>query len=107
MEISVPVPNPTPEERIWLVVASIPHGCVATYGQVAELADLPRGARRVGRALANLPAGSSLPWHRVVNATGSISLPGSAGDRQRRRLRDEGVLVEDGRIDLRRFRWHP
>ena len=99
--------NPTPEERIWRVVASIPRGTVATYGQVAALADLPRGARRVGRTLAALPADSRLPWHRVVNAAGRVSLPGDAGRRQRARLRAEGVVFNDGRIALTRFRWEP
>lgn len=95
------------EQRIWLVVGSIPAGTVATYGQVAEVAGLPRGARRVGRVLADLPDGTRLPWHRVVNAQGRVSLPGDAGRRQRCRLRDEGIAMRDGRIDLARFRWAP
>ncbi len=95
------------EERIWRVVASIPPGTVATYGQVAELADLPRGARHVGRTLATLPTGSRLPWHRVINAAGRSSLTGAAGRRQRALLRDEGVVVNRGRVDLGRFRWRP
>ena len=96
-----------PQERIWQVVANIPKGRVATYGQVAELAGLPRGARQVGRVLAALPAGSRLPWHRVVNAAGRVSLAGDAGRRQRRLLRDEGILLRADRIDLRRCRWTP
>ena len=94
-------------ERIWQVVGSIPEGTVATYGQVAELAGLPRGARRVGRTLASLPPCTRLPWHRVVNAAGRVSLPGAAGHRQQSRLRDEGVAMANGRIDLARFRWTP
>ena len=90
-----------------MVVADIPESSVASYGQVAELADLPRGARLVGRAMAALPAGSRLPWHRVVNAKGGISLPGSAGDRQRRLLAAEGVLFSDDRVDMNRCRWAP
>ena len=95
------------DERVWQVVGSIPAGAVATYGQVAELAGLPRGARRVGRILSNLPAGTRLPWHRVVNAQGRVSLPGSAGVQQRRRLRGEGIVMRDGRVDLAQFRWVP
>ena len=95
------------EERIWQVVAHIPHGKVATYGQVAELAGLGKAARRVGRALSTLPSDSRLPWHRVVNASGRSSLPGDAGRRQRQRLRDEGVSFRNGRIDLARLRWQP
>ena len=89
------------------MVASIPAGRVATYGQVAELAGLPRGARRVGRVLAALPSDSRLPWHRVINAAGRLSLPGASGTRQQRLLRDEGVRVCDRRVDLRRYRWVP
>ena len=97
----------TPRERVWQVVASIPAGTVATYGQVAALAGLPRGARLVGQVLAALPSGSRLPWHRVVNAQGRSSLPGAAGERQRDLLREEGVEMADGRVSLPRFRWTP
>ena len=99
--------EPTADERIWQVVAAIPPGAVASYGQVAELAGLPGGARRVGRCLARLPDGSRLPWHRVVNASGGISLRGSAGKRQRRRLEDEGVRFGADRVDMARCRWNP
>ncbi len=99
--------NPTRAERIYQVVASIPFGCVATYGQVADLAGLPGGARSVGRALGGLPRGSRLPWHRVVNASGKSSLPGAAGCRQRRLLRAEDVVFRGERVDLSRFRWSP
>lgn len=86
-------------ERIWLAVAAIPAGRVSTYGHVARAAGLPRGARRVGRALAALPPGSAIPWHRVVNAQGSLSLSGDTAREQGRRLRCEGVPVTDcGRI---------
>lgn len=97
----------TREQRIWQVVASIPRGYVATYGQVAELADVPRGARLVGRTMSQLPKDSKLPWHRVVNAAGRLSLQGSAYDRQKDRLRAEEVLLVNGRINLKRFRWAP
>ena len=94
-------------ERVWQVVASIPLGRVATYGQVAALAGLPGGARHVGRVLAALPRGGKLPWHRVVNAAGRVSLPGDAGRRQRRLLREEGVALAAGRVDFGRYRWTP
>ncbi len=94
-------------ERIWQVVARIPSGRVCSYGQVADLAGLPRRARLVGRILSRLPQGSRLPWHRVVNAKGELSLPaGSEGARlQRNRLESEGVCFLGGRIPLSRFRW--
>ena len=95
-------------DAIYAAVQSIPAGVVATYGQVAELAGLPRRWRLVGRALGALPADSAVPWHRVVNAKGEIS-PRGAGDpvrEQRMLLEDEGVDFDArGRIDLARFRW--
>ena len=94
-------------QPIWQVVAAIPAGRVATYGQVAELAGLPGGARQVGRALAELPAGTRLPWQRVVRASGASALPGEAGERQLARLRGEGVALTAGRVDLKRCRWQP
>jgi methylated-DNA-protein-cysteine methyltransferase-like protein len=95
-----------PAERIWQVVALIPRGRVATYGQVAALAGMPRHARLVGRTLRDLPQGSRLPWHRVVNASLKISLrPGTGGhEQQRRRLEAEGVSFVGERIP-RQFRW--
>ncbi|MEM1404575.1 MAG: methylated-DNA--[protein]-cysteine S-methyltransferase [Pseudomonadota bacterium] len=96
------------DERIWLTVSTIPEGCIATYGEVAERAGLPGAARRVGAALRKLPKGTSVPWHRVVNASGKSSLPPGAlgADRQRARLADEGVLLgSGGRAVLKRYRW--
>ncbi|HEX2190543.1 MAG TPA: MGMT family protein [Longimicrobiaceae bacterium] len=98
-------------ERVYAVVRRIPRGRVATYGQVAALAGLPGQARRVGYALAALPGGSAVPWHRVVNAQGRISArgtdPGSVLP-QRFRLEEEGVgFDEGGRIPLERFGWRP
>ncbi|GGK69622.1 MGMT family protein [Amphritea balenae] len=94
-------------EVIWQIVAAIPQGKVATYGQVAELAGLPRGARMVGRCLSQLPRDSKLPWFRVVNASGRISLPeGSEGYvKQLGCLQEEGVAVVNGKIRLSVFRW--
>ena len=81
-----------PRERIWQIVALIPAGRVATYGQIAALAGMPRHARLVGRTLRELPAASTLPWHRVVNATLRISLRSGSGQTlQRQRLEAEGV----------------
>lgn len=97
------------DHRIWQVVAMIPRGKVSTYGDVARFAGLPGAARRVGRALGSLPDGSGMPWHRVVNAGGRISLPpGSEGYRlQRDRLAAEGVAFRGDRLDLRTYRWRP
>lgn len=82
------------------MVASIPRGKVATYGQIAALAGMPRHARLVGRTLADLPDGSRLPWHRVVNAGRTISPRGDdrAMIQQRRRLEREGISFIGRRI---------
>jgi methylated-DNA-protein-cysteine methyltransferase-like protein len=94
------------EQRIHAVVDSIPRGRVATYGDVAREAGLPRRARLVGRVLSQLPAGSGLPWHRVVNAAGRLSPRPGGTTEQRRRLGREGVAVSRaGRVDLARLRW--
>ena len=87
-------------------MARLPAGRVATYGQVAWEAGLPGRARLVGTVLRQLPPGSELPWHRVINARGQISPRGepAAEARQRRRLQAEGVRFDArGRVDLRRF----
>lgn len=88
-------------------MAAIPSGRVATYGQVAALAGLPRGARAVGRVMARLPAGTRLPWHRVINASGKVSIPGTGGARQQALLEAEGVPFVEGRVDLARVGWRP
>lgn len=92
--------------RIWQIVAAIPSGQVATYGDIARLAGSPRAARQVGGVLKRLPAGSKLPWYRVINRLGEISLTGSDLERQRQALLAEGVEVTpEGKIALERYRW--
>jgi len=94
--------------RIYKAVSRIPRGRVATYGQIARLAGLSGQARLVGYAMHALPAGSRVPWQRVINARGEISLPGSSAARQRELLEREGVRFDaKGRIDLDRFLWQP
>ncbi|EDP8645979.1 MGMT family protein [Salmonella bongori] len=93
-------------QRVWQIVASIPKGFVMTYGDVARLAGSPRAARQVGGVLKRLPEDSNLPWHRVVNRHGAISLTGPDLQRQRQALLAEGVVVSgSGQIDLQRYRW--
>ena len=96
-------------EAIWRVVAAIPAGRVCTYGEVAKLAGLGRGARQVGRALGLAPASLRLPWFRVIGAGGRIALPkNSTGFRtQVRKLRAEGVEVLNGRVTLATVQWSP
>jgi len=96
-------------EKIYAVVRRIPHGRVTTYGTVARLAGFPGQARLVGYALSNLRDGTALPWHRVINAQGQLSLEGarsSSGTTQRLRLQREGVVVNAaGKVSLQRFGW--
>lgn len=91
--------------RIHACVRRIPRGRLSTYGAIARAVGAS-GPRQVGYALYALEAGSTVPWHRVLNAQGRISLPGQAGDRQQRRLAAEGVLPgPSGRYDLARLGW--
>lgn len=94
---------------LYLTLNQVPEGKVVSYGQLAELAGLGRAARFVGRTLSQLPQGTSLPWHRVIGAGGKVSLPAGtpSGDEQRARLRAEGVLVQNNRVDIRRHGWRP
>jgi methylated-DNA-protein-cysteine methyltransferase-like protein len=91
--------------NVWQVVEGIPRGHVLTYGEVARLAGMSRAARRVAQAMRRAPRTRKLPWHRVVNAQGRISLPAdSPGYRQQKqRLEEEGVVFVKGTIDLDRF----
>ncbi|MEO1201787.1 MAG: MGMT family protein [Pseudomonadota bacterium] len=99
----------TRRRRIRETIAAIPEGSVASYGQVAELAGIARGARQVAYVLRTLPSGHRLPWHRVLRSSGHIALPADsrAYRTQRDRLRDEGVRVVSGRVNMRTYRWQP
>ena len=102
----------TAEQRYLLVTALIPPGRVSTYGRVAELAGHFGGARQVGWVLRRQdPATSTIPWHRVVNANGSISMAVSRNGSdwiQRELLQQEGIPVDDqGRLPLRQYLWTP
>jgi methylated-DNA-protein-cysteine methyltransferase-like protein len=94
---------------ICAVIRRIPKGWVATYGQVAAMAGLPRRARLVGRVLQELGPDTDIPWHRVVNAKGEVSFTASrngSDSRQLRLLRQEGIEFDaHDRFDLERFRW--
>ncbi len=91
-------------DRVYVLVRRIPRGRVATYGQVAALLGVPRGARAVGWALRGIGGrAASVPWHRVVGQAGRISLDGRpSGLLQRRRLRQEGVRFTAGHVDMDR-----
>jgi len=111
-----PLPSPARPQRsrasgwepIYAAARRIPPGRVASYGTVARLAGIPRGARQVGYALHALDDGSGVPWHRVVGADGRVKARGVAGpaELQVALLAREGVRFDaSGRIDLARYGW--
>ena len=96
------------QRQILEVVALIPFGKVATYGQIAKLAGLPKHARLVGTVLKNLDEGSHLPWHRVINSQGKVStinLDENGESRQLKLLKNEGILLENHKIKLKDYQW--
>lgn len=97
-------------QMILNVIVQIPKGKVASYGQVAKFAGLPKHARLVGRVLGQLPEDHDIPWYRVINSQGRISL--NKLDEhgiciQTARLREEDVVVVDGKINLKKYQWIP
>lgn len=97
-------------ESVYTTVRRIPHGRVVSYGDVAAMLGKPRAARGVGWALNTLDDESDVPWWRVINRRGEISIrhPDFSVRVQRALLEDEGVLFDDaGRVDLARFGWVP
>ncbi|MFT5579170.1 MAG: methylated-DNA-protein-cysteine methyltransferase-like protein [Paraglaciecola psychrophila] len=103
------MPDLSKQQRIWQTVAMIPPGKVASYGQIAGIAGLPGAARLVGNVLKKLPKDSHLPWHRVINSQGKLSLPENSRSYrlQRQRLTAEGVVIKGARISLTDYRWTP
>lgn len=100
--------EPDSRVKIWQIIAAIPVGRVMTYGGVARLAGLGKAARMVGRTLKQLPAGTTLPWHRVINAQGRISFPAGSNAYQRQAglLEAEGITIpSSGRISLPAYGW--
>ncbi len=97
------------KEAIYLALAQIPEGKVITYGNLAKLAGMPNGARLAGRLMCELPDKSNLPWHRVINAQGRLSLPlGSESYReQKSRLNSEGIEFVNEKIKLSIYGYNP
>ena len=96
-------------EMILTVVSQIPYGRVASYGQIAAMAGLPKHARLVGRVLSHLDDESDIPWHRVINSQGKISLSrlDEVGfNEQQARLIAEGVDIINGKVKFKDFGWH-
>lgn len=93
-------------EKIYQIIKRIPKGKVATYGQIAAMAGIPRGARTVGWALAILQD-DTVPWHRVINAQGRSSFPETAKRKlQQSLLEAEGVVFNvNAQVELELFQW--
>ena len=95
--------------RLWETILDIPPGSVANYGQIAEIAGIPRGARMTAYALRVAPQDLDLPWHRVIQASGKSAFdPDSRHFKlQRKRLAAEGVVMLRGKVDMSKYRWEP
>jgi len=95
--------------RIWSTIRDIPCGCVASYGQVAKITGIRRGARQVGYALRHLPSGHDVPWHRVITASGKIAFVEGSDqfNEQAKRLMMEDVAVAGGKVNMKKYCWHP
>ena len=100
-------------QKIGQTVQKVPQGSVVSYGQVADLAGLPGKARLVGKALGCIPKdgwqGQQVPWHRVINSQGKISLPveSEGYKNQRELLLSEGVIVLGNKIKMSTYQWQP
>ena len=100
-------------ERVYEIVRHIPHGSVATYQQVAIMASTPRAAQAVGWALRALPDLHDVPWQRVINVRGMISIENLRAPKslQVKLLREEGVMVKQTEgnyfVDLGKYQWRP
>ncbi|WP_086983785.1 MGMT family protein [Vibrio aphrogenes] len=96
------------EQQIYYVLKQIPKGKISSYGLIASMAGYPGYVRQVGRLLSNLPEGSTLPWFRVLNSQGKISLTGADLERQKQLLIQDGVAVsEAGKVNLKMYLWQP
>ena len=95
--------------QLYQVIASIPEGKVASYGQLANLSGQTGAARWVGYCLRHLPKDTSLPWQRVITASGKLAFPEQSEDywRQRNLLESEGVTLFNHKVNMRHFRWQP
>jgi methylated-DNA-protein-cysteine methyltransferase-like protein len=95
--------------RIWAAIRDIPAGRVASYGQIAEHAGVPRGARQVAYALRHVPDAMPVPWHRVIRSSGHLAFERGSGAyrKQAGLLAAENVPMLKGRVDMKKYRWQP
>ena len=90
-------------EDVLEIIKMIPSGKVMTYGQIAAYAGNPKGARQVSRILHSMSTTHKLPWHRVINSKGMISLSGEGGFIQGGLLAEEGIPVINKKIDIKKY----
>ena len=92
------------------MIDQVPAGKVATYGQIAKLAGIPKNSRQVGTVLRSIPHGIEIPWYRIVNSKGEISTRGNPDSESYQRIKLESENVEfdrSGRINMRKHQWNP
>lgn len=96
-------------QQIYKTVCKVPYGKVAGYGFIADLAGLPGRARMVGKAMQEAPAEMRVPWYRILRGNGSIAFAkgSSMANRQIGLLQEEGVVILNHRVDMKKFGWHP
>lgn len=94
-------------EEVIRIIQNIPSGKVMTYGQIATCAGNPWGARQISRILHSMSSAYQLPWYRVVNSKGEISLQGEGALIQMELLSEEGIVFEEGRINLDIYLYQP
>ncbi len=96
-------------QEVITIIKQISTGSVATYGQIAAMAGSPRAARQVVRALHSSSKKENLPWHRVINSKGKISLkPNQGYELQKSMLEKEGIQFnDDDSINLKKYLWKP
>lgn len=94
-------------KKVIALIRSVPKGKVATYGLIAKLAGSPQGARGVGWLLHSSTHKHKLPWQRIIKSNGQLSFPEHSQkfDLQKRKLEAEGVIVDNGRVDLKKYLW--
>jgi len=100
-------PDTSLRQLIWQMVATIPRGRVATYGQIARLCGYPSHARYVGTTMKDLPKGTKLPWFRVLRSDGALAFPVASAPykKQKELLEREKVLFKGGKVSLKQYQW--
>jgi methylated-DNA-protein-cysteine methyltransferase-like protein len=97
------------QAKILSVIRAIPKGNVASYGQIATIAGIPRGHRLVTRALREANSDDDLPWYRVIRGDGRCGMPEDSKGyiMQFELLKSEGVIARKGKVEMKRFQWKP